>query len=95
MKTLQLDCYFRLPDDFKGTFVDAVECFAKYCREKEEHRLKEEPEFPDVLIEVQDAKDNLLWKEFCTRIKDDNVNYVGFVGLSNKNKCCMQNGIKE
>ena len=72
MKIFRLDSlYFRLPDDFKGSFYDAMEEIVKYGKEKglsfspDDSRIADRKEMEKL---THDEYDRLVWKEFINGI---------------------------
>jgi hypothetical protein len=89
VKVLKLDVYYQLPDDFTGTFEDAVQSFADYCKNNT-HKKKFPYDKDDELADLIREKDNVLWPKFMDKVVNgtEGFGYAGGVALAKMEHTC-------
>ncbi len=75
MKVLHLDLYYKLPDDFTGTFEDAILDYVEYRRSKGYPANS-----PHSVPLTEDMTIDSMWETFLIAL--ENTEYKSIVGCS-------------
>lgn len=97
MKVLSVNGYYLLPEDFEGTFEDALESFLEYRKSKGYTGNETGKSFDkyDKLIDDEfNNQQSRLWNVFIDLVEDGNK-FAGLYGLTQMNPDGTQQDLLE